>query len=124
MTALQKSDAQTGHTPGPWQSQHDFDLDGEFTIVGSVDGEAIDGHTHHTYTTVAEVYDNDNLAEDRANARLIAAAPGLLAALIQLIPSNVALGNDAWPDDTVIPVDVALGELRAARRAITKATTA
>jgi len=68
-------------TGGPWQSQHDFDREGEYTIIGNVDGEYIDGYQHNTYTTVAEVYDNGNPGEDRANARLIAAAPDLYEAL-------------------------------------------
>lgn len=45
----------------------------------------------------------------------------MAAAIEQIIPSNVALGNDNWPDSTILPLDVKLGELRQARAAL-KAT--
>lgn len=72
------------HTGGPWQSQHDFDLSGEYTIIGNVDGEIIDGHTHYSYTLICEVYDNENREEDAANARLITEAPAMLKVLREL----------------------------------------
>lgn len=55
------------------------------------------------------------LAEAKANAGR------LLAALKQLIPTNICLSNPNLPDSTVVPCDVTLGELRAASAAIAKA---
>lgn len=56
--------------------------------------------------------------------RLEADRFSLIVALGQLIPGNIALNNPAWDDSTVIPVDVTLGEIRAAQIAIDKATGA
>ena len=60
-----------GHTPGPWQAHSASD---PLEIIGNVDGPD-EGRMH--YTRVCEVEDN---AEAEANARLVAAAPELLAA--------------------------------------------
>lgn len=66
-----------GHTEGPWQSQHDFDRDGELTIIGAIDGPD-GGHTDFHYTTVCIVEEGE---EATANARLIASLPDLVEAL-------------------------------------------
>ena len=134
--------APVAHTPtsGPWQSQHDFDLAGELTIIGNVDGEIINGHTHHTYTLVADVYDNDSAKEDRANARLIvasansymkhcadpiAAAEGdllgeMVVALTALLPSNLGPLPAHMGDSETLPVDMTCGEIRKARALLAK----
>lgn len=69
-------------TEGPWQSQHDYDLEGEMTIIGAIDGPD-DGRWH--YQQVAEVCSEHDVAEARANVRLIVAAPDLLKACKELI---------------------------------------
>ena len=70
-------------TPGPWQSHSDED---HLTIIGDIDGPMDDGQ--YTYVTVATVEPGD---EAHANARLIALAPELLEALIELrIASSTA----------------------------------
>lgn len=84
------------HTGGPWQSQHAYDLSGEYTIIGNVDGEIIDGHTHYSYTLICEVYDNENREEDAANAHLIAEAPAMLEALREGVR---AIGDHNAPID-------------------------
>ena len=66
----------TQATPGPWQSHSDED---HLTIIGDIDGPMDDGQ--YTYVTVATVEPGD---EAHANARLIALAPELLEALIEL----------------------------------------
>ena len=73
------------HTPGPWQSQHAFDIDGVLTIIGNVDGPD-DGQYH--YTRVADVADTRYDAEMLANARLIAASPDLLDALELMVSAH------------------------------------
>lgn len=89
------------HTEGPWQSQHDFDQSGFCTIIGGIDGPD-DGQWH--YTLICEV--NEEPDEYRANARLIAAAPELLAALRHVTAALVAAtsllergGKKAAPSD-------------------------
>lgn len=60
--------------------------------------------------------------EHAANARLIAAAPDLLEALVGLMPKRIDLTNANVPDSMVIPCDITFGELRNAAAAITRAT--
>ena len=58
----------TQHTPGPW------------TVTNS--GLSIKSSGHSIHDRIADVYHSEKSAEiDRANARLIAAAPELLEAL-------------------------------------------
>lgn len=63
------------HTPGPWQIKSEYE---PLTIIGNVDGPD-DGQYH--YTPICEVEETLFHDENAANARLIAAAPELLAAL-------------------------------------------
>lgn len=60
--------------------------DGRCTIIADVDGEYVDGRAECTYTTIAICEDEHGDRQINAvhNARLIAAAPDLLAALIQM----------------------------------------
>ncbi len=48
--------------------------------------------------------------------------PDLLTAAQAMLPSNISLGNPAWPDSRVVPIDFTLGELRALHAAIQRAT--
>ena len=65
------------HTPGPWTTG-----DADFhTIVGSVTRFGTDNGGNKWLAAVCVVDKSDNEAEDLANARLIAAAPDLAAAL-------------------------------------------
>ena len=66
---------------GPWQQLNTENDDGLFTIVGNCDGEDYGGEHVYIHTVVATVELGDDRAEALANARLIAAAPELLAAL-------------------------------------------
>jgi hypothetical protein len=60
--------------------------------------------------------------EDMANARLIAAAPELLEALVEILgPLNVCSDNPNVRHDASLPIDMTMGELRKARAAIAKA---
>lgn len=73
-------------TGTPWQTGHDFDLEGRTTIIGNVDGEIIEGRTHHTYDFVCRTIDeaNDSQSPDIAvaNADLIVRAVNSHRALI------------------------------------------
>lgn len=90
-------------TEGPWQSQHDFDASGESLIIGAIDGP---DEGRMRYTPVCEV----NVETDswRANARLIAAAPELYAALKALVNAF-----DRAKDSSVSPKSP-MGRARAA----------
>jgi hypothetical protein len=73
------------HTPGPWQVMNDYD--GATIVVANVDGETFsDGTSTFSYDFVCDTYgDGDDDSRSKAvaiaNARLIAAAPDMLAAL-------------------------------------------
>jgi hypothetical protein len=63
----------SGHTPGPWALEDNdivqHDTDGATQLIACA------------YATIADAYDDLLGAEQMANARLMAAAPRLLAAL-------------------------------------------
>lgn len=68
-------------------------------------------------------YDIRNI--DNPDARLIAAAPCLLEALVEILgPLNACSDNPNVRDDACLPIDMTMGELRKARAAIAKATGA
>ena len=88
------------HTPGPWDSYPDPDTECS-TLIEGRDGEI---------ATVWNTCENDDCA---ANARLIAAAPDLLAALIDV---HAKLDSLNWTTPEINQI------LEAARAAIAKAT--
>lgn len=96
-------------TPGPWQSQHQFDVAGECAIIGAIDGPD-EGRFH--YTRVCEV--NEECDDFCANARLIAAAPELYDALAALLATY-----DHFKGSTVSPKS----PIGRARAALAKAST-
>jgi hypothetical protein len=82
-----ETDKQVGFTPGPWESQHTagHDTHGQTAIYAEADGKDI-----------AIVYDGE------ANARLIAAAPELLRALLEVEEQTYLLNHPAG--DVGLPV--------------------
>jgi len=72
----------SGFTDGPWQSKHDFDRDGQLTIIGAIDGPD-GGPNDFYYTTVCIVEEGEQAT---ANARSIAALPDVLDALRLILP--------------------------------------
>ncbi|MBI1682346.1 hypothetical protein [Caulobacter hibisci] len=99
------------HTPGPW-SVSAGDL---IRVKPKASNEVVAGvHRIGKHSGRPE-------AEALANARLIAAAPELLAAAREFMPKGLAIGNGNVPDETVIPIDVTMGELRKFEAAIAKA---
>jgi hypothetical protein len=72
------------HTPGPWKA----DVDGPFTLGGDTvsveaiteDGKLVRREICTLLIDTEEDEDSPEAEEDKANARLIAAAPDLLAA--------------------------------------------
>jgi len=103
------------HTPGPWSVKNDYDE--RHIVIANIDGESFpDGTTSYTYDFVCDTYGGDYESVSRAvanaNARLIAAAPELLAELkrlslayVSLMKTGrdriVALGGDCDPVDVM-----------------------
>jgi hypothetical protein len=75
---MSQEDNAMKHTPGPWQIKSEYE---PLSIIGNVDGPD-DGQYH--YTSICEVEPTLFPDENAANARLIAAAPELLAALVKI----------------------------------------
>lgn len=100
-------------TSGPWQMadyEHAWD-----EIIGNIDGDCDDerGITC-TYTRICEIQDDGPISEQQANARLIAAAPELLAALLDVL---------GWiPNGGAWHTDAPMKSIARAREALRKAT--
>lgn len=73
------------HTPGPWKWKSDLDMGGFHiymdTAIRNRSGYQCHHHLELDFTLYPE--DGDQWEEAKANARLIAAAPDLLAALVK-----------------------------------------
>lgn len=118
MTAPQTV-ADVQHTPGPWHVGSD----------GVVKVGAAGADHYCPPLRVASGWredawcGSDGNDETRANARLIAAAPDLRAALNSILPSPLC--GESWdlPDEEMVHITVTLGELRAARAALRAAAT-
>ena len=106
------------HTEGPWQSQHDFDMEGVCRIIGAIDGPD-DGRFH--YRVVCEIDPDGSLdaKEQYANARLIAAAPELYEALSGIL----AMVEDMAAIFPIKLDDEGLSAMDRARAALAKAGT-
>ena len=74
----------TQHTPGPWAT----DIRLAQAMVADAHGNAIADIARHEYSTEEQSYSDDRIA---ANARLIAAAPDLLAVLSAIVSDYHAL---------------------------------
>lgn len=107
----------TGHTPGPWSVDGCSDNNAEAEVIVADDGR-------RTICWTANTWDDDEgeeivTDEDRANGRLIAAAPELLSAL-RLAADSLRSAIEFAPDEED---SAALQEVwSAARAAIAKAT--
>lgn len=104
------------HTPGPWKVFLVKEGPNKGQLLGI--GEQRDG------MGVTDAYGGlwGSGGEKLANAHLIAAAPELLEALVEILgPLNVCSDNPNIRDDTSLPIDLTMGEMRKARAAIAKA---
>jgi hypothetical protein len=111
MTSPSRDDS-AGHTVGQWIAEP-ADWFGDHNIVLA---------TGDDRRAVAAVVSNMRDAREvEANARLIAAAPDLLAVACEMLPRNLCLTNPNIGDDTVIPLDVTMGDLRKIAAAISRA---
>jgi hypothetical protein len=110
------------HTPGPWQIKNDYTE--RHIVIANVDGETFtDGTSSCSYDFVCDTYgdgddDSRSMAVAIANARLIASAPDLLAALT-LCQSALAMmiAPDAIKNTTVLNAFAQANEAEAKSRA-------
>lgn len=65
--------AKLKHTPGPWQSRHEWDWDGLCSIIGNIDGDT----NAPTFTNICDI--DEGCDEFMANRNLICASPDLLS---------------------------------------------
>jgi hypothetical protein len=100
-------------TPGPWQVNATVHCDRK-NIFGLNPTAAF-----HVGTLVSGSKSKLDLFE--ANARLIAAAPELYEALADTLPRNVCLTNGSVGDETIIPLECTMGELRRISQLLAKA---
>ena len=113
-----------GHTPGPWWTDARYSEEecGCAIIAARTDCGPLPGNPTRGMVAWAQELLPENKERCAANARLIAAAPDLLEALeVILGPLNVCSDNPNVRDDTCLPIDLTMGELRQARAAIAKA---
>ena len=88
------------HTPGPWTAEHNFA--GGIAIVGA-----------HRRIHAAHVNKHaETVAEDTANARLIAAAPDMLAALAGMLRS-FDFGEEFPTDHPIVAARAAIAQATA-----------
>jgi hypothetical protein len=71
------------HTPGPWKHRNGNTY---FDKMGTLMTADLVVAPDHTW--LAAVWQNDSVRTQEANARLIAAAPDLLAALMRLVDAG------------------------------------
>lgn len=88
----------SGNTPGPWSAQEYASPTGTYFVRGANDEKIIGG----------------GVSLQEGNARLIAAAPDMLAALRMIV-------EGPWPDDVDDPQKQAIWDEKIARAAIAKA---
>jgi hypothetical protein len=77
----------TQHTQGPWQAAHR----GSLTILGA-DGLPVAALTHAAWLKQYPLREDPNGEQLASNARLIAAAPEILAALVDLMDQLEGVG--------------------------------
>lgn len=89
----------TGHTPGPWRYLEDHDGDAACSPLTVCDSDSND---------LASIYSRDDATVDIpreqaiANARLIAAAPELLARLVEI---RKCMDFDPWDAKFIAEID-------------------
>ena len=78
-------------TARPWQTLHDFNIEGKCKIIANLDGEIHgDGTTSHTYDAVAICSDEFGEQMNPANARLIVTAVNAYEPMLEALEGLVA----------------------------------
>lgn len=106
-----KGNAKISHTPGPWEVAHcGYDV---CTQLGAINTFGEESPEDEGWTIASCAFGKLPNAECKANARLIAAAPDLLAALEEIV-MLARIGQ--WYNE-----DLARDKIAAAKAAIAKA---
>ena len=96
----------TTHTPGPWSVDSESGNDGEAEVIVAAS---------RTICWTADTFDDDEGAvitdEDRANGKLIAASPDLLAALKNALAEIWMDDDPAWAEGARAAIAKAEGRL-------------
>lgn len=105
------------HTPGPWQSRHEWDWDGLCSIIGNIDGDP----ASPSYTNICDL--DEGCDEFLANRNLICAAPNLLEVVRTVDYLLNELADERTPANVeMTPAEAALVAFRKhTRAAISKA---
>lgn len=111
------------HTPGPWEVGGDSGNDIEAEEIVASGGRRVIAWTSNTFDADADDgYGAEIITdEDRANGRLIAAAPELLDALRNTKDELIALYERLYPDnesenDTTLVIDQAIAVIEKATK--------
>lgn len=103
------------HTPGPWENIDNMNETGDISILCG----KVNAYGNYHVASISRGPVEHLTEEDKANARLIAAAPELLEALESFLRCP-SVGSDGPGTSTLRVMDY---NLKAARAAIAKATT-
>ncbi len=106
---------------GPWRTIEWIGKEGELNIGVIADSRSVAYTTGRLCTRPGRPGRDDSIARQRANARLIAAAPDLLAALLPIMDDASLNRLDDNPDGYA-EIVMTIAERNAAREAIAKAT--
>ncbi len=105
----------TKHTPGPWYCGEPFEVfpgAGLRFHVSQAEGATYTPLYSDVAHFLAETIPGEKLEIQRANARLIAAAPELLAALEIADKFCGSLTSDECPDSVHIPIRAAIAKAK------------
>lgn len=110
------------HTPGPWAVQKAEDCLGR--KLDDLVEWVVTGNEHDLWISTGPTWDQDHSEESEANARLIAAAPELLEALVHMVKwhGKRELPTSDSKVESLLPIDQQNDEVRLAMQAIAKAT--
>jgi hypothetical protein len=117
---LAKSVARSTHTPGPWSVPHfatakdESDCDCTYVLAEGYFGAVCSVHIDNGKAICDGGNDAPPVEEAKANARLIAAAPDLLAALQAMLERYTALVNSGDAGNWDPEIEDAVVDARAA----------
>lgn len=110
----------TKHTPGPWAYARHEQFGRTTFYVAQADGAGFTPHYSDVASVVSETCAGEMLGIQEANARLIAAAPDLLEALIELTEEYINEIESEWSGTG--SYKAMMSKADKARAAIAKAT--